>query len=246
MSKITKIALISIGAGALLCLLAYMLVGGVWSGFNSKGNEYTQKSYESGADITELVIDESANSIIMQSEDTDRITIEYYDNPDKSLYEIEEKDGKLKFKRNDISLFKLINIDFTERNIVVTVPSDYKGDLKVDITSGSFRADDISADDFKIDCTSGSIKLNNVSVKENIDIDSTSGSIKFENLASGGDIEIDCTSGSVKGTIDGSESDYTIRSETTAGSSNLSNTEGGKKKLDVETTAGSIDIRFTK
>ena len=226
MSKITKTALISIGAGILLCLLAYMLVGGVWTGFNSKGNEYIEESYESGTDIKELVIDESSNSIIMQSEDTDKITIEYYDNPDSSMYVIEEKDGKLKFKRNDRKFFKLINIDFTERNIVVTVPSDYKGDMSIELTSGSLKADDITADDLKLDCTSGSIK--------------------FENLASGGDIEIDCTSGSVKGTLDGAKSDYTIRSETTAGSSNLSNTDGGRKKLDVETTAGSINIEFTK
>lgn len=246
MSKITKIALISIGAGVLLCLLAYMLVGGVWTGFNSKGNEYVLESYESGTDIGEFVIDVSANSVIMQSEDTDKITIEYYDNPDSSLYEIEEKDGRLKFKHNDRELFKLINIDFTQRDIVVTVPSDYKGDLKVDITSGSFKADDVSADDFKLDCTSGSVKLNNVKTEGNIDIDATSGSIKFENLASEGDIKIDCTSGSIKGTIKGSKSDYSIRSETTAGSSNLSDTEGGKKKLDVETTAGSIDIEFTE
>lgn len=246
MSKITKTALISIGAGILLCLLAYMLVGGVWTGFNSKGNEYIEESYESGTDIKELVIDESSNSIIMQSEDTDKITIEYYDNPDSSMYVIEEKDGKLKFKRNDRKFFKLINIDFTERNIVVTVPSDYKGDMSVELTSGSLKADDITADDLKLDCTSGSIKLNNVKAKGDIDIDCTSGSIKFENLASGGDIEIDCTSGSVKGTIDEAKSDYTIRSETTAGSSNLSNTDGGRKKLDVETTAGSINIEFTK
>ena len=246
MEKITKIALISIGAGLLLCLLSYILIGGNWTRLNSKGNEYVSKTYESATDISQINIDETANSVRFVSADTDKITIDYYDNPDRSLYEISEDNGELTFERNSVSAFKLINIDFTERHITITVPSGYAGGIDVDMTSGSFKADDIQASQISLENTSGSIKLNNVSVAGPLDIENTSGSIKFENLKAGGDISIENTSGSIKGTINGKKSDYTVTSETTMGSSNLENSSGGKYKLDIETTAGSVDVTFTE
>ena len=95
MEKITKIALIAIGAGALLCLLSYFLIGGDWTGYNSKGNEHVAKTYESGTDIKEIKIDETSNEVNIVVADTDIVTIEYFDDPEKPIYEIEEKNGKL-------------------------------------------------------------------------------------------------------------------------------------------------------
>ena len=246
MEKITKIALIAIGAGALLCLLSYFLVGGDWTGYNSKGNEYVSKTYESGTGIKEIKIDENSNEVNIVAADTDIVTIDYYDDPEKPLYEIEEKNGKLEFERNDRSVFKLVNIDFSKKDITVTIPKDYAGKLDVDLTSGTLRATDVTAGKLKVDNTSGSIELVNVSVAGDIDLENTSGSIEFKNLKSDGDIKIDNTTGSIEGSIVGSESDYSITTDVTAGSSNLPNTKGGSKKLDAETTAGSIEIEFTE
>ncbi len=246
MEKITKIALIAIGAGALLCLLSYFLVGGNWTGYNSKGNEHVSKTYESGTDIKKIEIDETSNEVNIVSADTDIVTIDYYDDPEKPLYEIEEKNGKLKFERNGRSVFKLVNIDFSRKDITVTIPKDYEGELDVEITSGAVRADDITASKIKLDNTSGSIELYNVSSMGDIDIDNTSGSIEFKNLESGGDISIDNTTGSIEGSIVGSQDDYSITTDVTAGSSNLPNTKGGSKKLNADTTAGSIEITFTE
>ena len=47
MKKSTTVALILIGAGILLGLLSYFLIGGDWTKLNSKGNEYAEKKYES-------------------------------------------------------------------------------------------------------------------------------------------------------------------------------------------------------
>ena len=246
MEKITTIALIAIGAGALLCLLSYFLIGGDWTGYNSKGNEHVAKTYESGTDIKEIKIDETSNEVNIVVADTDIVTIEYFDDPEKPIYEIEEKNGKLEFERNGRNAFKLVNIDFSRKDITVTIPKDYAGKLDVEITSGSVRADDVTASDIKVDNTSGSIELYNVSSTGDISIDNTSGSIEFKNLSSGGDIKIDNTTGSIEGSIVGSQDDYSITTDVTAGSSNLPNTKGGSKKLDADTTAGSIEITFTK
>lgn len=248
MSKITKIALILIGAGILLCMLAYLLVGGVWTEFNSKGTDYVAKSYESDGQVKEIRIDDSANEIVLQTADTDKVTIEYYDDPEKPMYTVGESDGKLEYLKSGRGKFRLINIDFSasERKTVVTVPADYDGLIDIDLSSGSVIADGIAAGQINIGNTSGSIELNNVSISGNVDIGNTSGSIEFTNLKADGDICFGNTAGSIEGTIDGSESDYTITSTTTAGSSNLQNTTGGSKKLTAATTAGSIEITFTK
>ncbi len=246
MDRLIKIALILVGAGLILCAIAWFLTGGDLTAFNSKGNEYVVKTYESGTGITKLVIDERANGVYVNAADTDKITIEYYDNPETSLYEIEEKDGKLKIARKGTGIFKLINIDFSRKDMYVTIPKDYAGELDIDLTSGALFAEDITASDIKMENTSGSIKLTNVTSTGDIKAENTSGSIKFENIKAGGDISFENTSGSIKGTIDGKESDYSITTDVTAGSCNLANTKGGAHKLTAETTAGSIDIEFTK
>ena len=246
MSKITKIALISIGAGALLCILSFLLVGGRWTGYNSKGNEYARKEYESGTGIDKIKIDETANSVILQSADTDTVLIEYYENPDKPSYEIEEKDGELKFEKNDRSSFKLFNIDFSKKDVTVTIPEDYKGKLDIELTAGEIEATSITASDIKIDNTTGSIKLDNVSSAGDIDVDNTTGEIVFTNLKSGGDIKLENTTGSIEGSIVGKESDYSIKADISTGDCNLSDSKGGSKNLNVEATTGNIEITFTE
>ena len=246
MSKIIKIGLILTGAGVLLCLLSYILVGGKWTGYNSKGNDYVSKSYESGTGITEIKIDESANEVIFKTADTDKITIDYYDDPEKPMYEITEDAGKLTFSHSGNGSFKLVNIDLAERSTTVTVPADYDGLLDLELSSGSITADDITAGQIKIDNSAGSIVLNNIISAGNVDIENTSGSTEFTNLKAGGDITFDNTAGSIGGSIDGSQSDYTITTDVTAGSCNLPATTGGSKNLSAKVTAGSIEITFTR
>ena len=266
MRTITKVALILIGVGILLGLLSVILIRGDWTGYNSKGNEYISKTYESGKNIKELVIDESANSTIIRSADIDNIKIDYYDNPDSPIYTIEESDGRLFFSRHNRSVFRLINIDLSRKDITITIPNDYRGILDIELTSGSLVGTDIKAGEMRLENTSGSIVLTNAISEGNISLDSTSGStelenveaggnfamentsgsIEFKNLKAGADIDMRCTTGSIDGSIVGSESDYSITSHTTAGSCNLKDSKGGAHELNVSTTAGSIDIEFTK
>ena len=245
MNTIIKTALILIGVGVLMLILSFVLVRGNLNGYNSKGNDSIEQTFESGTDIEEIDIDGSAGSLIFQTADTDIVTIDYYDNPEKPNYEVVEKDGKLTFRRIG-STFKLININFSVKDIVITLPSDYAGILDVDLSGGSIEADDISAGQISFDNSAGSYKLKNITSLGNVDIKNSSGSIEFENLKAGGDITIYNTAGSIEGTIVGSKSDYTIVNDVTAGSSNLDNTTGGSKKLNAMTTAGSIEITFTE
>ena len=266
MKKSTTVALILIGAGILLGLLSYFLIGGDWTKLNSKGNEYAEKKYESSEGIKEIVIDESADSTVIGSADIDNVVIEYYDDPDSPVYQIEESDGKLFFSRHDRSIFKLMHMGLAHKDITITIPKDYAGILDIESTSGSLTAENITAGEmrventsgsivftnavsegnFSLDSTSGATELTGVQAGGNISMENTSGSIKITNLKGEGDIHLKNTTGSIEGTIDGSESDYSITSHTTAGSCNLKNSTGGEHSLTATTTAGSIEIEFTK
>ena len=245
MNNIIKTALILIGAGALLLLLSFVLVRGQWTGYNSKGNDDVKQTYESGKGIEEINIEGTTDSIIFRAEDTDTVMIDYYDSPENPKYEIVDEGGKLTFKRCR-STFKLININFSQKDIVITLPSNYAGTLDLGLSSGSIVADDITVGQISIENTSGSYEMKNINCQGDVEIENTSGSVAFEVLKTEGDISISNTAGSIEGTIDGKKSDYTITSDVTAGSSNLENTTGGSKNLSAKTTAGSIVIIFTE
>ena len=246
MSKLTKTALIMLGAGAILCVIAYFMVGGDWTGFNSKGGDRVARSYESKAAVTSILIEESANEINVVTADTDKVTIDYYDEVEKPIYEITEENGKLVFTRSGRPSFRLVNIDFSRKDVTITIPSDYKGEFTLELASGSFTAKDVTASKVRIENTSGSVVLTNVTSFGDVDIENTSGSVEFTDLKADGDISIGNVAGSVEGSIDGSENDFSITSESVAGSSNLRNSTGGRQKLEAGNTAGSIEVEFTK
>ena len=140
---------------------------------------------------------------------------------------------------------RLLDIDLTSGSL--TASGITVGELRAENTSGSIVFTDVSSDgNISLDSTSGATELDNVEAGGNFTMENTSGSIEFKKLKAGADIHIRNTTGSIDGTIEGSESDYRISSHTTAGSCNLKDSTGGAHELNVSTTAGSIDIEFTK
>lgn len=93
--------------------------------------------------------------------------------------------------------------------------------------------------------TTGGIYADGVKAKS-IGFNTTAGSMDFYNL-SGDALEFNATTGSITGEINGSSADYSIKSVTTSGSSNLPGSWGaGGRSLQAKATAGSIDISFTE
>ncbi len=246
MSKITKVALILIVSGLLVCGLAYFLVGGVFSKFGSNDGRDDLVKYESKGKITSLEISEAAGEVIIQSADTDKITIEYFDNLKDPLYEVKEENGELEFFRNTKFHLVLFNFSVAEKTTKITVPKDYNGDLKVDLAAGKMVFNDISVKEMELSNASGSMELTDVKADGDIEIDSASGSVEFTNLFVKGDVSIDNAAGSVEGTIDGSKSDFSISTDVSAGSCNLEDSSEGSQKLDIDCAAGSVKIDFTK
>lgn len=120
-------------------------------------------------------------------------------------------------------------------------------DISSTSSSGSENLSNIEASgNLAANSTSGSIHLDSIAVGANVSLESSSGSIHFDKFAAGGDLNFKATSGTIKGTIEGQESDYSIMSHSTSGSNNLESTRTGDKKLDVNTTSGSVHISFSK
>ena len=113
-------------------------------------------------------------------------------------------------------------------------------------TSGSIKYDNVTAGTISIQSTSGSIGLDNIETESEVNLLATSGSIRFDNLKLSGDLSVITTSGSIHGTINAKESDFTITTSTTSGSSNLTSSSGGKQNLTAMATSGSINISFKK
>lgn len=118
------------------------------------------------------------------------------------------------------------------------------GDAGASSSSGSIKIDGITCEKLTCTSTSGSVYVNDATVEKDVCFDTTSGAVKFDSLKAKGDIECESTSGSVRGSIVGSEADYSIRTKTTSGSCNLTDSKGGSKNLNVKTTSGSIHIDF--
>ncbi len=109
-------------------------------------------------------------------------------------------------------------------------------------TSGSIYLEDSSFDKIDFEASSGSITLVSDSASS-VKVKTTSGTISLDKLEADS-ISLEASSGSIKGTIDGEESDYSIISTTSSGSSNLKDKREGSKTLDVKTTSGSIKLSF--
>ena len=141
-------------------------------------------------------------------------------------------------------------------------PEDYTTTLEADNSSGKINLSDITASSLRAENTSGGIDIDNVNSSaisaktssgglriENTSCDtingkSTSGNIKIEALDAATEIVLQASSGGIHGSIVGKAEDFSIITNTTSGSSNLQNGNGGSKQLNCETTSGNIKIDF--
>ncbi|MBR6309337.1 MAG: DUF4097 family beta strand repeat protein [Lachnospiraceae bacterium] len=116
-------------------------------------------------------------------------------------------------------------------------------DIKASTTSGSIKLETLTCKNLSTESGSGSTRYNGATV-DTVSSRTTSGSIRFDNLKINKSGEFKSSSGSISGNIDDKESDFSIISSTTSGSSNLNSSREGSKNLDASTTSGMIHIDF--
>lgn len=115
--------------------------------------------------------------------------------------------------------------------------------LRAENTSGGIDIDNVNSSAISAKTSSGGLRIENTSC-DTISGKSTSGNIKIESLDAATEIVLQASSGGIHGSIVGKAEDFSIITNTTSGSSNLQNGNGGSKRLNCETTSGNIKIDF--
>lgn len=99
------------------------------------------------------------------------------------------------------------------------------GLVDIELSAGKFQSQNLECDKFSLDLSAGSAK---------VDL------LKSENIG------LDVSAGSAELGLYYPESDYTITVDKSAGSCNAVSRVGGDKRLDIDVSAGSVNISFGK
>ena len=136
-------------------------------------------------------------------------------------------------------------LELTTTNGKIKLKNITSPDISVHSTNGEIELTNIkSNDEVSADTTNGKIQANDVFCSE-LEMSTTNGSIRFENIDVLESVNARTTNGSIKGSVAGNMSDFNITSKTSNGDNNLPRQmNSGKKRMDIKTTNGNIDINF--
>lgn len=122
------------------------------------------------------------------------------------------------------------------------------GEAYLDTSNSTVSAKRLTAgEQFKVKNSNGRIEAFQVSAGTEASLDTSNNSVELENLSAGEAIRLKNSNGRISGTVQGEMGDYSIRSSTSNGSSNLPTENGsGAKKLEAYNSNGDIKIEFQK
>lgn len=250
---IAGIILIAIGAGIIITVLAV-------NGWSIKETNYTMETFKAENDNTAVEIYLGANSLKTEFYDGEKIEISY---PVSKAFKtsVSEKNGKLKFESKTKWYYSFFN--FTKApETVVKIPKDKVFDIKVDLGAGTISLDGGVYGNLNIDVSAGTLKGSNITCG-NLDIDVSAGTLALTGVTcdkivcdvSAGtlnikeltcpDVKADVSAGKLSMSINGLESEYTVRASVSAGSCNLKDRDGTTdKKLYADCSTGSVSVTF--
>ncbi len=221
--------------GVLLMGLAYLMVGGDFSKFNIRNGKSVEKTYSSESAIEKIEIKETSGEISIEEGDVEKPEVWYQEN-DNQKYDIKEENGVLKIEKVSDGRNFFFNFDFSSKDLKVTVPKDYKGEIKVKCTSGSTVVDSVNAAELTIDNTSGSVRIRDTRVSGDLKVGNTSGSVHISDCEAE-NIDVTNTSGSIR--FDDTEAFDSFSAKGTSGSIKFNSLKTGGD-ITVSNTSGSI------
>ncbi|MDR0916055.1 MAG: hypothetical protein LBN02_02570 [Oscillospiraceae bacterium] len=120
------------------------------------------------------------------------------------------------------------------------------GALKVSSSNARITLDNVNAVAISASTSNARCEASNVRADGDLTLTTSNSRISAEHIAAA-KIVLRTSNSRVSGTIEGAIRDYSVRSRTSNGSSNLpTDMGGGDKSLDVHTSNGTIDVRFTQ
>lgn len=264
--KVNKTLLITAGcavfAGAVISSVAATRM------INTHVKEDKTVTREITDSVTRLDISTDYGAVNIMPSDSDKITVEYTES-DVIRYDVRTENGALIIKPEDVKkatawFDRIVNIDFHPRKryiLNVKIPVKDTPDAELENSFGAIEIKDCKFKTVSCSVDLGGLKLHNVTA-DDIDIESDCGDVELKNVSAS--IKAECDMGAIRldrvkgknirlyndcgdisGTILGKEEDYSIKSETECGKSNLQNRAGGQNSLEAKVDMGSIDIKFT-
>ena len=121
-----------------------------------------------------------------------------------------------------------------------------EGDLEMTMTSGDSSIQDLDvAGTFRYDITSGTCNVDQLAVNR-MEIEMTSGKADLNDCAIHEGVDVNMTPGNLTLRLKDSENDYSVLTEVTSGSCNLSDRIGGDKYINLDMTSGTADVFFAE
>ncbi|MBQ3015865.1 MAG: DUF4097 family beta strand repeat protein [Clostridia bacterium] len=244
------------------------------SGFNKNGiaaTEIKENLYEEKIDnaLTSISIDyANANIIVSVGE---KLTVTYPEHYTKggnpiSRVTLNDNGGKLVIDE-EIDSLKSVGYDLARPTVKITVPSGRALTLDLETELGDVTLSGINAEKLHASAENGFIALNDITSNGIIDLETERGEIEMFGTITATGLEAETGSGDIShkdgiitadkisfssdvgdvlATLAGKESDYTVLIEKDLGSSNISNSTSGPRRLEIELDFGSVEIYFEK
>ena len=261
-SKARWIVPVCIGAVLLIAVMIFLIIFALSRRLVVRDLEMTQ--FTAQGEIEELTIKNSAGNVRTEYYEGDKVVVDY---PVSDWFEmtIEEKDGTLFVSglknKHWFSFIAVSNIPST----VIKIPQGSV--LKLDVTvnagsvalaQGQFKEVDVTVNagslgSLGITCTQFTSKLNAGAISfaalkcETLNCKVSAGAFDIDSLTCPL-VTVSVSAGSVGVRVNGRKEDYTILVDKSAGSCNVKSQTGTdpEKKIDIDVSAGSVNIAFTQ
>ncbi len=154
----------------------------------------TEDNYQVVSANENIILNVSNANIEIVGADTDKINVKYFES-DKEKYVFNASNNALmitktnNYKWYEYSILYMQSM-LNREPMVVTVPKNYQGNIKVAVNSGSVSVKDLSVNKLEIIAEHGKINLDNVTATTDIMLDNDDAKVNLSNVVAGGKVSV--------------------------------------------------------
>lgn len=264
LSLFTSLAL----SGALLLGGCAQASGYTHQGADAPTDAFQERTYTVAdpASITSIDLTDLDTNVEVAPSGDGAMSLTYFENK-HSTYDIDVTGGVLSIEKHYgsgwLDFFQQWGAsDDDDLRIVLCLPTDYSGTLKVDVGDGDTRIGAVGLSDLEINCIDGDVVLDGTAISgamrsnlvdgditlgasaATMDIGTADGDIKFNNTKVSKSLTCETADGDISGILNGMAEHYTSSIKTREGESNVNSGGTGDILLQLTTLDGDIQISF--
>lgn len=210
-------------------------------------------------DVDAIDVETIFEDVVVVREKRDDVKIHYF-----GVFSKESKNKEPEYEISTKSTFKY-HVNWKKLKgpshamMVIYLPKEYDGDLKIDVVSGDVEGDELiltdveintvsgditighlEAETLKLDCVSGAIDLEEA-VLEEIQSETVSGDVLINNLETE-ELNLETVSGDIEVTLEEQKGD--IQMDTTSGSIVMTVKKSVNATIDIKSVSGDIEVAY--